>query len=416
MTIRALTERDDRGACTRTSARSASSRPTHEPRATEYVPQMLDDDRHARSARASPTAAADGDVNFAVRKFPGYGKLSRQVARRAARRRARRRARRQGRSARLRAVEGGQGRASRTTPSGTAPFGPGRPGWHIECSAMCMRAARRALRHPRRRPWTCSSRTTRTRSRRAKARAASRSSTYWMHNGFLNVDNEKMSKSLGNFFTIRDVLKRYDGETIRFFMLRTHYRSPFNFSDAAPRRRAQRAAPALHRARRAWRRPSAPSRLGDAARGRVPRRDERRLQHADRRRGAVRAGRRGEPQHARPPTAALLKALGAHARPAAAGAARVPARRARGARRGRHRRRASPRAPRPRRRATSRAPIASAPSSPAQGIVLKDTPQGTTWVQGLSVAPRTAPSLVTPDVLGRRLQAPRQARPRHDAS
>jgi cysteinyl-tRNA synthetase len=55
---------------------------------------------------------------------------------------------------------------------------------------------------------------------------------YWLHNGFLNVDNEKMSKSLGNFFTIRDVLKKYDGETLRFFMLRTHYRSPFNFSDA----------------------------------------------------------------------------------------------------------------------------------------------------------------------------------------
>ncbi|HEY6087845.1 MAG TPA: DALR domain-containing protein, partial [Burkholderiaceae bacterium] len=54
---------------------------------------------------------------------------------------------------------------------------------------------------------------------------------YWLHNGFLNVDNEKMSKSLGNFFTIREVLKRYDGETLRFFMLRTHYRSPFNFSD-----------------------------------------------------------------------------------------------------------------------------------------------------------------------------------------
>ncbi len=55
---------------------------------------------------------------------------------------------------------------------------------------------------------------------------------YWLHNGFLNVDNEKMSKSLGNFFTIRDVLKKFDGETLRFFMLRTHYRSPFNFSDA----------------------------------------------------------------------------------------------------------------------------------------------------------------------------------------
>ena len=54
---------------------------------------------------------------------------------------------------------------------------------------------------------------------------------YWLHNGFLNVDNEKMSKSLGNFFTIRDVLKRFDGETLRFFFLRTHYRSPFNFSD-----------------------------------------------------------------------------------------------------------------------------------------------------------------------------------------
>jgi cysteinyl-tRNA synthetase len=54
---------------------------------------------------------------------------------------------------------------------------------------------------------------------------------YWLHNGFLNVDNEKMSKSLGNFFTIREVLKKFDGETLRFFMLRTHYRSPFNFSD-----------------------------------------------------------------------------------------------------------------------------------------------------------------------------------------
>jgi cysteinyl-tRNA synthetase len=56
---------------------------------------------------------------------------------------------------------------------------------------------------------------------------------YWLHNGFLNVDNEKMSKSLGNFFTIRDVLKSFDGESLRFFMLRTHYRSPFNFSDAS---------------------------------------------------------------------------------------------------------------------------------------------------------------------------------------
>ena len=80
--------------------------------------------------------------------------------------------------------------------------------------------------------WTCSSRTTRTRSRRAKAANGGPFVNYWVHNGLLTVDNEKMSKSLGNFFTIRDVLKHYDGETLRFFMLRAHYRSPLNFSDA----------------------------------------------------------------------------------------------------------------------------------------------------------------------------------------
>ena len=123
----------------------------------------------------------------------------------------------------------------------------------------------------------------------------------WMHNGLLNVDNEKMSKSLGNFFTIRDVLKRYDGETLRFFMLRTHYRSPFNFSDAdlddarnALRRlyTALDAVPIDGAARVDW---------SDAARRGLPRGDERRLQHADRGGDPVRARRRGEP-HARPPT------------------------------------------------------------------------------------------------------------------
>ena len=102
---------------------------------------------------------------------------------------------------------------------------------------------------------------------------------YWLHNGFLNVDNEKMSKSLGNFFTIRDVLARYDGETLRFFMLRTHYRSPFNFSDGN-----------LDDARNALRRlytaldgvdvAGHADRLVAAAGRRVPGGDERRLQHA----------------------------------------------------------------------------------------------------------------------------------------
>ena len=146
-----------------------------------------------------------------------------------------------------------------------------------------------------------------------------------MHNGFLNVDNEKMSKSLGNFFTIRDVLKRYDGETMRFFMLRTHYRSPFNFSDAhlddarnALRRlyTALDVAPAADECAVDWSRPAG---------RRVPRRDGRRLQHARRGGGAVRAGRRSQSHRVQPATAALLEGAGRHARRSAADAPRLPA-------------------------------------------------------------------------------------------
>ena len=110
-------------------------------------------------------------------------------------------------------------------------YGPGRPGWHIECSAMScallgetfdIHGGGMDLQFPHHENEIAQ-------SEGALGKPFVR---YWLHNGFLNVDNEKMSKSLGNFFTIRDVLKRYDGETLRFFMLRTHYRSPFNFSDA----------------------------------------------------------------------------------------------------------------------------------------------------------------------------------------
>jgi cysteinyl-tRNA synthetase len=109
-------------------------------------------------------------------------------------------------------------------------FGPGRPGWHIECSAMACQLLGETidihgggmdLQFPHHENEIAQS----------EGALGHPFVNYWLHNGFLNVDNEKMSKSLGNFFTIRDVLKRYDGETIRFFMLRTHYRSPFNFSD-----------------------------------------------------------------------------------------------------------------------------------------------------------------------------------------
>jgi len=174
--------------------------------------------------------ARSGDVNYAVRKFPGYGKLS-------------------GKSIdELRAGERvavGEGKddpldfvlwkaAKPTEPADAqyqGPYGPGRPGWHIECSAMScallgevfdIHGGGMDLQFPHHENEIAQ-------SEGALGKPFVR---YWLHNGFLNVDNEKMSKSIGNFFTIRDVLKRYDGETLRFFMLRTHYRSPFNFSDA----------------------------------------------------------------------------------------------------------------------------------------------------------------------------------------
>jgi cysteinyl-tRNA synthetase len=112
-----------------------------------------------------------------------------------------------------------------------SPFGEGRPGWHIECSAMgCallgehfdIHGGGLDLQFPHHENEIAQS----------EGATGRPFVNVWMHNGFVNVDNEKMSKSLGNFFTIREVLERYDGETVRCLMLRTHYRSPFNFSDA----------------------------------------------------------------------------------------------------------------------------------------------------------------------------------------
>jgi cysteinyl-tRNA synthetase len=109
-------------------------------------------------------------------------------------------------------------------------YGPGRPGWHIECSAMScallgeqfdIHGGGMDLQFPHHENEIAQS----------EGALGKPFVNYWLHNGFLNVDNEKMSKSLGDFFTIRDVLKSFDGEVLRFFMLRTHYRSPFNFSD-----------------------------------------------------------------------------------------------------------------------------------------------------------------------------------------
>jgi len=203
--------------------------PTHEPRATEYVPQMLSM-ISALEGKGLAYRASNGDVNFSVRKFPGYGKLS-------------------GKSIdelrageRVAVAEGKEDpldfvlwKAAKPEEPADAKYegayGPGRPGWHIECSAMsCALLGERFdihgggmdLQFPHHENEIAQS----------EGALGHPFVNIWVHNGFLNVDNEKMSKSLGNFFTIRDVLQRYDGETLRFFMLRTHYRSPFNFSDA----------------------------------------------------------------------------------------------------------------------------------------------------------------------------------------
>ncbi len=204
-------------------------RPTHEPRATEYVPQMLSM-IEALEGKGLAYRSSNGDVNYAVRKFPGYGKLSGKSIDEL-------------RSGERVAVLDGKDdpldfvlwKAAKPDEPADAKYesgyGTGRPGWHIECSAMaCALLGERFdlhgggadLQFPHHENEIAQS----------EGATGQGPAAFWAHNGLLNVDHVKMSKSLGNFFTIREVLQRYDGETIRFFMLRTHYRSPFNFSDA----------------------------------------------------------------------------------------------------------------------------------------------------------------------------------------
>jgi cysteinyl-tRNA synthetase len=230
VSIRALTD-EMIHAMHRDFALLGASQPTHEPRATEYVPQMLHlIDR--LQANGLAYQADGGDVNYAVRRFAGYGKLS-------------------GKSIdELRAGERVAVLADKDDPldfvlwksskadepddaKWPSRHGPGRPGWAIECSAMScallgepfdIHGGGMDLQFPHHENEIAQ-------SEGAQGPGGPGFVNTWMHNGFLNVDDTKMSKSLGNFFTIADVLKSFDGETVRFFMLRTHYRSPFNFSD-----------------------------------------------------------------------------------------------------------------------------------------------------------------------------------------
>jgi len=204
-------------------------RPTHEPRATEYVPQMLALIGNLQK-KGLAYQAANGDVNYAVRHFAGYGKLSGksldelQAGERVAVQK--------GKADPLDFVLWKSAKASEPEEvKWPSPWGLGRPGWHIECSAMgCallgesfdIHGGGADLQFPHHENEIAQ-------SEGATGKPPAR---VWMHNGFINVDNEKMSKSLGNFFTIRDVLTEYDAETVRFFVVRSHYRSPLNYSDA----------------------------------------------------------------------------------------------------------------------------------------------------------------------------------------
>ena len=228
MSIRALTDEMIAAMHQDLSALGLAT-PTHEPRATEYVPQMLS--LIGRLEQKGLAYRADnGDVNYAVRKFPGYGKLSGKSLDEL--RAGERVAVQDGKLDPLDFVLWKAAKADEPEDAKwPGPYGTGRPGWHIECSAMSctllgehfdIHGGGMDLQFPHHE------------NEIAQSEGASGGpfANVWVHNGFLNVDNEKMSKSLGNFFTIRDVLRHYDGETLRFFMLRTHYRSPFNFSDA----------------------------------------------------------------------------------------------------------------------------------------------------------------------------------------
>jgi cysteinyl-tRNA synthetase len=203
--------------------------PDHEPRATQYVPQMLNLigllEQNGLAYRAD-----DGDVNFSVRRFAPYGRLS-------------------GKSLdELRAGERvavvnakhdpldfviWKAAKADEPPEAQWPsvFGPGRPGWHIECSAMAtgllgstldIHGGGADLQFPHHENEIAQ-------SEGAYGGAFVR---YWMHNGFVRVDDQKMSKSLGNFFTLRDVFKIFHPEVLRLFILRTHYRSAIHYADA----------------------------------------------------------------------------------------------------------------------------------------------------------------------------------------
>lgn len=197
---------------------------TVHPRVTETIPEIIEfvqgliDKGYAYEI--------DGDVYYSARKFPDYGKLSKQN---------------------IEELESGsrvdvderkkdpldfalwKAKKADDEMAWSSPWGEGRPGWHIECSAMArkflgetidLHTGGQDLQFPHHENEIAQS----------EGFSGKKFSNYWMHNGYITVDNEKMSKSLGNFFTVRDILKEYEGEVLRYFLLSGQYRGPINFS------------------------------------------------------------------------------------------------------------------------------------------------------------------------------------------
>jgi cysteinyl-tRNA synthetase len=195
-----------------------------EPKATEHIGEIIAIVQ--KLIEKGFAYQADGSVYYSVDAFPTYGKLSKRdkdemIA-----------------GARIEVDERKRNpldfalwkKSKEGEPSWQSPWGEGRPGWHIECTAMSMKHLGESfdihgggadLLFPHHE------------NEIAQSEAASGKPfvKYWVHNGFITIDKEKMSKSLGNFFTIREVLDRFDPEVVRFFLLSTHYRSPIEFSD-----------------------------------------------------------------------------------------------------------------------------------------------------------------------------------------
>lgn len=203
--------------------------PDREPRATEHIEdmqQMID----TLMTKKLAYQGVGGDVYYAVDRFEGYGKLSKRKLHEM----------QAGASERVTAADDKQHpfdfvlwkSAKPSEPHWSSPWGLGRPGWHIECSAMstcCLgetfdiHGGGHDLQFPHHENEIAQS----------EGANGKTYANHWMHMGFINIDGEKMSKSLGNFFTIRDVIKKFNPEAVRFFLLSSHYRSPVNFSDTA---------------------------------------------------------------------------------------------------------------------------------------------------------------------------------------